>query len=210
LTGLENIPEQKALILLETYQGANNYILKIKEKFIRNPKFYPTRAQAEYIIVNYDVIPKVAKKWVELDSYFAKKFADDKLYTEIPNKIYIEKLLVERDTSYHVWGKFFDKEELTDIWLPKASIIKTNNVEVNIDYEKYSVRPPLAHQPLAIESLLKNDRFSRLILFLRSMASSLLSVGYFFNRLVCTSPDSFSASMGLPYCFKQMFGCNAV
>ncbi len=159
MTGLENIPEQKALLLLESYQGANNFILKLKDKFIRNPKFYPTRTQAEYVIVNYNIIPKVAKKWVELDSYFAKKFADDRLYTEISAKIYIEKLLVERDTSYHVWGKFFDKEELTDIWLPKASIIKTNNTEIKVDYEKYSVRPPLTHQPLAIESLLKNDKF---------------------------------------------------
>ncbi len=159
MTGLENIPEQKALLLLESYQGANNFILKLKDKFIRNPKFYPTRTQAEYVIVNYDVIPKVAKKWVELDSYFAKKFADDRLYTEIPAKIYIEKLLVERDTSYHVWGKFFDKEELTDIWLPKASIIKTNNTEIKVDYEKYLVRPPLDHQKIAIETLLRNDRF---------------------------------------------------
>ncbi len=159
MTGLENIPEQKALLLLESYQGANNFILKLKDKFIRNPKFYPTRTQAEYVIVNYDIIPKVAKKWVELDSYFAKKFADDRLYTEIPAKIYIEKLLVERDTSYHVWGKFFDKEELTDIWLPKASIIKTNNTEIKVDYEKYLVRPPLDHQKIAIETLLRNDRF---------------------------------------------------
>ena len=151
--------EAKALTILDSYQGSNNFILKLKNKFENNPKFYPTRNQADYIITNENVISKVAKKWLELDIYFAKKFADDKLYSEIPSKIYIEKLLIERDTSYHVWGKFFENESLTDIWLPKASVIKSNNRVINVDYEKYSIRPPLEHQKLAIETLLKNDKF---------------------------------------------------
>ena len=62
-----------------------------------NKKFYPTRSQSDYILTNNNVIPKIAKKWVELDPYFAKKIADEKLYTEIPKEVWVEKLLVERD-----------------------------------------------------------------------------------------------------------------
>ena len=68
-----SVLERKALDLLETYQGANNYIIRLRQKQIDNKKFYPTRAQAEYIINYHEMAPKVAKKWVELDSYFAQK-----------------------------------------------------------------------------------------------------------------------------------------
>lgn len=155
-----NLIEQKALEILDTYDGGNNYLLGLKTKKINNPKFYPTRSQSEYIINFHQVQPKVAKKWVDLDSYFAKKMADDKLYTQIPEKIYIEKLLVEKDTSYHIWGKIFSGETLHDIWLPKTAIIKNQENEIKeIDYSKYSHRPPLNHQKESIEKLLKNNRF---------------------------------------------------
>jgi SWI/SNF-related matrix-associated actin-dependent regulator 1 of chromatin subfamily A len=160
LLNTTNLIEQKALEILDTYDGGNNYLLGLKTKKINNPKFYPTRSQSEYIINFHQVQPKVAKKWVDLDSYFAKKLANDKLYTRIPEKIYIEKLLVEKDTSYHIWGKIFSGETLHDIWLPKTAIIKNQENEIKeIDYSKYSHRPPLNHQKEAIEKLLKNNRF---------------------------------------------------
>ena len=88
--------ESKALTILETYEGGNNYLLELKRKSQLNKKFYPTRSQAEYIINNHNKQPKVAKKWVVLDAYFAQKLADDKLYTQIPEKIWVEKLLAEK------------------------------------------------------------------------------------------------------------------
>jgi len=152
--------EQKALDLLDSYSGANNYILKLKVQKQNNKKFYPTRAQSEYIINFVDIQPKVAKKWVDLDPYFGQKIADEKLYTTIPEQIWVEKLLVEKDKSYHIWGKIFSGETLHDFWLPKTSIIKTHKVEkVDIDYSKYSHRPPLQHQKDAIEKLVGCDRF---------------------------------------------------
>lgn len=162
---LLNIPnnsvlERKALELLENYEGANNYILRLKLKMQNNPKFYPTRAQAEYIINFHHSTPKIAKKWVDLDPYFATKIANDKLFTKIPTQIYIEKLLVEKDTSYHIWGKFFEGETVHDFWIPKVAVVKDNRVKnVVIDYEKYSNRPPLEHQKEAIQKLVENKKF---------------------------------------------------
>jgi SWI/SNF-related matrix-associated actin-dependent regulator 1 of chromatin subfamily A len=152
--------ESKALTLLEEYQGVNNYILELKRKSQINKKFYPTRSQSEYIINNHDKQPKVAKKWVILDAYFAQKLADDKLYTEIPTKVWVEKLLSDKEKAYHIWGKVFENEELYHFWLPKAAIIKDNTVkDVIIDYSKYSQRPPLEHQKEAIQKLVENKKF---------------------------------------------------
>jgi len=155
-----SVLERKALDLLETYQGANNYIIRLRQKQIDNKKFYPTRAQAEYIINYHETSPKVAKKWVELDSYFAQKIANDKLLSSVPTKVYVEKLLVEKDTAYHIWGKYFESEQVYDFWIPKVALIKDNKVkDVVIDYEKYSHRPPLEHQKEAIKSLVENKKF---------------------------------------------------
>jgi len=155
-----SVLERKALDLLETYQGANNYIIRLRQKQIDNKKFYPTRAQAEYIINYHEMAPKVAKKWVELDSYFAQKIANDKLLSSVPTRVYVEKLLVEKDTAYHIWGKYFDSEQVYDFWIPKVALIKDNKVkDVVIDYEKYSHRPPLEHQKDAIKSLVENKKF---------------------------------------------------
>jgi SNF2 family DNA or RNA helicase len=134
--------------------------MRLRQKQIDNKKFYPTRAQAEYIVNYINTVPKVAKKWVDLDEYFSKKISDEKLFTKIATQVYVEKLLIEKDTSYHIWGKFFDSQELHDFWLPKVALIKNNKVEnVVIDYEKYSHRPPLDHQKEAIQKLVENKKF---------------------------------------------------
>jgi SWI/SNF-related matrix-associated actin-dependent regulator 1 of chromatin subfamily A len=134
--------------------------LELKRKSQINKKFYPTRSQSEYIINNHDKQPKVAKKWVILDAYFAQKLADDKLYTEVPQRVWVEKLLAEKDKAYHIWGKVFETEQLHDFWLPKASIIKDNTVkDVVINYDKYSKRPPLSHQKEAIQKLVENKKY---------------------------------------------------
>jgi SWI/SNF-related matrix-associated actin-dependent regulator 1 of chromatin subfamily A len=160
LDNTKSLIEHKALDLLETYSGANNYILYLKHKKEVSSKFYPTRSQAEYITTYYNTTPKVARKWVELDSYFAKKFAEERYLLQVPEQIYVEKLLVEKEKSYHVWGKFFDSDKLSEFWIPKSALIKTHKVEsVNIDYSKYSHRPPLEHQKIAIEKLAGSKRF---------------------------------------------------
>jgi SWI/SNF-related matrix-associated actin-dependent regulator 1 of chromatin subfamily A len=155
-----NLIEVKAMNILESYSGANNHILNIKSKKESNKKFYPTRAQSEYIINYCDVKPKVARKWVDMDPYFAKKIADEKLFMSIPEQVWVEKLLAEKEKSYHIWGKFFDNEPLHDFWLPKGALLKTHKIDkVQIDYTKYSHRPPLSHQITAIENLAGSKRY---------------------------------------------------
>ena len=153
-------PESKALLILDDYEGSNNYILNLKHKKQNSKSFVPTRPQADYIN-NYNTTqPKVAKKWVKLDSYFGKKLMEDKMYTKEPSEIYVEKLLVEKDKAYHIWGKIFSGETLHDFWMPKSALLKDNEVKnISIDYGKYTHRPPMEHQKEAIEKLVRNKKF---------------------------------------------------
>jgi SWI/SNF-related matrix-associated actin-dependent regulator 1 of chromatin subfamily A len=153
-------PESKALLILDDYEGSNNYILNLKHKKQNSKSFVPTRSQADYINNYHTLQPKVAKKWVKLDSYFGKKLMEDKMYTKEPSEIYVEKLLVEKDKAYHIWGKIFSGETLHDFWMPKSALLKDNEVKnISINYEKYIHRPPMEHQKEAIEKLVKNKKF---------------------------------------------------
>ena len=155
-----SLVEHQALEILESYSGTNNYIIFLKHKKENSKKFYPTRAQSDYIVNYHNTAPKVARKLVDLDTYFAKKFAEERYLIQTPEQIYIEKLLVEKEKSYHIWGKFFEKDSLSEFWVPKSALIKTHNVQsVSIDYSKYSHRPPLDHQKIAIEKLAGSKRF---------------------------------------------------
>lgn len=152
--------EQKAINILTDYNGGNNYILDLKDKLRFNRKFYPTRNQSEYIIKFSKEDPRVARKWVKLDSYFANKIADDKLFIKVPENVWVEKILAEKEKSYHIWGKFFEDEEFYHFWLPKVAIIKDNTVKnVKLDFKKYSHRPPLEHQKESIQKLVENKKF---------------------------------------------------
>jgi SWI/SNF-related matrix-associated actin-dependent regulator 1 of chromatin subfamily A len=155
-----NTIERKALDILDKYEGANNYILRLKHLKESNKKFFPTRTQSDYIISFSEMTPKVARKWVSLDPYFAKKIADEKILMKIPTEVWVEKLLAEKEKSYHIWGKFNSGDTLNDLWLPKAALLKTHNtIDVKIDYSKYSHRPPLEHQKIAIEKLVGSKKF---------------------------------------------------
>jgi SWI/SNF-related matrix-associated actin-dependent regulator 1 of chromatin subfamily A len=155
-----NARENQALDILDNYSGANNYILKLRQKKLTNSKFFPNATQTEYIIKFHKKEPKVAKKWVTLDSYFANKIADEKMFTEVPTQIWIEKLLVEKETAYHIWGYYFEKQGLHDFWIPKAAVIKDNKVKnVEIDFDKYNHRPLLEHQKEAVKTLCENKKY---------------------------------------------------
>lgn len=157
---MEEIIEIKAAKLLSEYAGSNDYILKLKNLKRVSPNSTLTKNQCDYIVSFYNIPPKVAKKWVQIEPYFAKKLSEDKKMDFIPEKIWVEKLLIEKDKSYHVWGRFKDEDMMTDHWFPKAFLIKDNTVKnVSVDFTKYANRMPLEHQKEAVIKLLENKKF---------------------------------------------------
>lgn len=154
------IPEIEAKNILLNYEGANNQLLEWKRKFVDVKNFKLTRPQSEYVLKYHEVTPKVARKYIDIVSTFGEKIMEDRLLPKPPEKLWCEKLLCESDKAYHIWGKVLDSEQNYAMWLPKAAIVqpekKLNRV---IDYSKYSERPPMDHQKIAIEKLLANDKF---------------------------------------------------
>jgi len=153
-----NIPEREAAIVLESYSGANNYILELKEK-VKSKYYKLSRNQAEYILKYKDTTPKIARKWVDVDEYYSSQLQENKLLPTKPKKIWVEKILIEKDKSFHIWGKVVDAEPLYQFWIPKSQIVPTNNKTIEVDFSQFSTRPPLPHQETAVKQLLLNDKF---------------------------------------------------
>ena len=154
------IPEIEAREILTVYSGSNNQLLEWKRKLYDSKNFGLTRSQSEYVIKFHNTIPKVARKHVTLVNTFAEKLMQDKLLSKTPEKIWIEKLLCESDKAFHIWGKIFDGEQMSAMWLPKTAILQEEKkLNREIDYSPYSQRPPMSHQKEAVEKLLANDRF---------------------------------------------------
>jgi SNF2 family DNA or RNA helicase len=156
----KKITKDEVLEMLKNYNGSNNYLINIRYLYLNNPNFSLTDSQIEYITSFSETKPKVARKWVELDPYYAKMIADDKLLVKIPEKMWVEKLLAEKEKSYHIFGRFFENDNLNLYWIPKdAIVVDKTNKNVVVDYEKYSHRMPFEHQKDAIQKLLENDKF---------------------------------------------------
>ncbi len=156
----KKITKDEVLEMLKNYNGDNNYLINIRYLYLNNPSFSLTDSQIEYITSFSETKPKVARKWVELDSYYARMIADDKLLVNIPNKMWVEKLLVEKEKSYHIFGRFFENDKLNLYWIPKdAIVVDKTNKNVVVDFDKYSHRKPFKHQEEAIIKLLENDKF---------------------------------------------------
>ena len=155
LYGLEiRIPEKEATQIISTYVGANNYILDLKQKI--QSKYYKLgRTQVDYTLTNCNTIPKIARKYTQIDPYFSEQLQEKRLLPVPPTTIWVEKILVETPKAYHIWGKIIDSDELYAFWVPKSQIVPTNSRKIEIDYSPFSTRPPMDHQRPAIENLLK-------------------------------------------------------
>ena len=154
------IPEIEAREILETYDGANNQILEWQQKYKNVKNFKIARTQARYILENHEKTPKVVRRYLDIVQRFGESLQEKKLLPKAPSKIWAEKLLAETDKAYHIWGKVIDSEKLYGIWIPKAAIIpEEKKLDHEIDYSKYSTRPLMEHQKIAVEKLLSNNRY---------------------------------------------------
>ena len=119
----------KLVTILSNYSGANNFILDLKEK-IKSKYFNLTRNQADYVLNNHNIIPKIARKKVKIDPYLSEQLQEKKLLPKAPTEIWVEKILVEGDKSYHIWGKVIDSENLYAFWVPKSQVVPSTNKKI--------------------------------------------------------------------------------
>jgi len=154
------IPEIEAKNILLEYDGSNNQLLEWKHKFLTAKNHKLSRTQSDYVLKYNQVIPKVARKNIKIVISFAERLMEEQLLSSPPETIWCEKLLCESEKAYHIWGKILDTQQNHAIWLPKSAIIQPEKtLKRVIDYSKYDNRPPMAHQIIAIEKLLCNNKF---------------------------------------------------
>ena len=154
-----NLPEIEAKKILSDYSGANNYILQLKSTYSIYKSKSLTRSQSDYILSNHDKNPKIARKWVEIDDYFAEGLMTDNFLSEKPKSIWVEKILSETPKAFHIWGKILETQKLYSFWVPKNQIIPNTERKVEVDFSPYSHRMPYDHQKIAVEKLLGNDKY---------------------------------------------------
>lgn len=159
---IKNIPiEKQAFDILEEYKGNNNFLINLKNK-LKNKLTTLGKGTAMYVVEFHNKPVYGYKQWVKIDDYFGEELQKKFLLVQKPEKIYIHKILAQREKAIHIWGKVYESQEYIDIWVPKVSIIKeakVNKVEFSEDHwEKYT-RKPMLHQIEGIEALLSHDRF---------------------------------------------------
>jgi len=154
------IPEIEARNILLNYNGFNNQLLDWKRRFTTIKNFQLTRTQSEYVLKHHETVPRVARKYINIDTNFGEKLMETKHLVKPVEKIWCEKLLCESDKAYHIWGKVTENEKLYTMWIPKTSIIQEEKkLNREVDYSPYDIRPPMTHQKVAIERLLANDKY---------------------------------------------------
>jgi SWI/SNF-related matrix-associated actin-dependent regulator 1 of chromatin subfamily A len=142
LISLDDIKGHSALSLLETYNGINPYLLKLKNEYLKNQKISLTETQSKYIIENHDRQPLFINRIIGITKYLGEELKKlDDLSFE-PEKILVEFILAETDKSFHVYGKLKkNQKESKMYWLPKTQVTDDpyfEPISVDVDFEKYN------------------------------------------------------------------------
>jgi SWI/SNF-related matrix-associated actin-dependent regulator 1 of chromatin subfamily A len=159
---ISDVSKVKALDILKTYSGSNEYILTLKKTRERKSFLPITENQANYIINNYRFEPKDVNKFLDLTNFLRNSLMRQFNITTQIEKILIEKVIAEQDKVYHAQVKLLKNRPSELIWLPKSQLnedLFRVIPEVSVDWEKYSNRPPMKHQEEAIIKLLQNDKY---------------------------------------------------
>ena len=88
------LPVIEAKEILLSYDGANNYILNLKDYIINSKTFTITRSQSDYINKNYTKKPKIVRLWMEIEDYLSKELMVTKLLTDTTKKNMGRKIII--------------------------------------------------------------------------------------------------------------------
>ena len=69
MINLDDIRGHSAISLLESYEGINPYLMKLKIEFLKNKKLALTENQSKYIMDNHDREPVYVNRVVGITSY---------------------------------------------------------------------------------------------------------------------------------------------
>lgn len=168
MVDLTKLKNKTTLDKVRNYAGTNDHILKMKKRLENEGFFVLTSSQISYIEDNIDKEPIDINKVVEISSFLGEGLKEKHNLKNIPEKVFVGKILAESDKSYHVKGKLYknQKEEVL-FYIPKTQIhtdlFEVELDDVEIDFEKYKSldkkgRVPFKHQEVGIKFLVKKPQ----------------------------------------------------
>jgi SWI/SNF-related matrix-associated actin-dependent regulator 1 of chromatin subfamily A len=168
MVDLTRLKSKTTLEKLKNYVGENEHILKMKKKFENEGFFILTPSQISYIEENYNFSPIEFNKIVEITAYFGEQLKEKFALKNVPEKVFIEKLLSDGEKSYHVKGKLYkNQKESVYYHIPKTQLLTDlffeSYEDLEVDFESVNKvnkknRNLFPHQETAIKFLLKRDK----------------------------------------------------
>jgi len=173
LINLDDIKGRDAITLLESYDGKNPYLKKLKRLLSENGKLALTSTQTKYIIDNHDFIPVLINKVIGITDYLGTELKRSEKLSFKPERILVEYLLADNDKTYHIYGKLKRNQEKSRMYfIPKTQTLDDiyhEEVDIDVDFSKYTKldtfvlkdgtvgRTPYEHQIDGVKFLLTND-----------------------------------------------------
>lgn len=168
MVDLAKLKNKTTLDRVRNYSGTNDHILKMKGRLEREGFFVLTTSQIEYLNENLDKEPIDINRVVDIAVYLGEQLKEKHELKNIPERVFIEKLLAENDKSYHVKGKLYKNQKDSILFYIPKSQIHTDMFEetfddVDVDFEKYKEmdlkgRVPFKHQELGVKFLIKKPK----------------------------------------------------
>ena len=134
--------KNEAIDILNTYDGKNPYILRMKRDVIIYKKIELLSEYAvEYIIKNKDVVPFEVGKVVKIADWYGEKLKNEYDIEFTPEKVKILAYLGETSVAFNCTIKFRQNMEPLEIFLPKKAVLGNFLIgdyhEVNVDFNRY-------------------------------------------------------------------------
>ena len=142
MININDLKSHSSLSLLETYEGINPYIKKLKNEFIKNKKIQLTENQSKYIAENHDKVPQYVNRIISITPYLGEELKKIDELSFTPEKILIEFILAETDKTFHVYGKLKQNQKESKMyWLPKTQLNDDpyfEPIEIDVDFTRYN------------------------------------------------------------------------
>ena len=142
MINLDDIRGRSAITLLETYEGINPYLKRLKADYMKNKKLALTENQSRYIVENHEREPLYINRIVNITSYLGEELKNQDDLSFTPEKVLIEFILAETDKSFHIYGKLKQNQKESKMyWLPKTQVTDDpyfEEIHVDVDFTKYN------------------------------------------------------------------------
>lgn len=160
-----------AIGILTNYNGSNPYLLRLKRDVILCKKTNLLNEYVvEYIIKNYNSIPRQINKTIHIADWYGEKLKTDYELDFTPQKIRVYTFFGETSVSYHCSIKYRQNMETMEMFLPKKGVLENFLIgdyhEFFVDFDRYDKlsmdkdpnRKLKPHQKEAIQFLLHRKK----------------------------------------------------